>query len=61
MEPPLSAFKICPLVGSDSREHPFVDEGLAQYSAVLYMEDRYGAARARAEASDRTSPPARHP
>lgn len=36
------------LVGSDSREHPFVDESLAQYSAVLYFEDRYGAAKARA-------------
>jgi hypothetical protein len=37
-------------VGSDSRQHPFVDEGLAQYSAMLYMEDRYGAERARREA-----------
>jgi hypothetical protein len=36
------------LVGSDSRLHPFVDESLAQYSAVLYFEDRYGAARGRA-------------
>ncbi len=35
------------LVGSDSRDHPFVDEALAQYSAILYLEDRYGAARAR--------------
>lgn len=35
------------LVGSDSRAHPFVDESLAQYSAMLYFEDRYGAARAR--------------
>jgi hypothetical protein len=34
------------MVGSDSREHPFVDEGLAQYSAVLYLEDRYGKERA---------------
>jgi hypothetical protein len=35
------------LVGSDSRAHPFADEGLAQYSAVLYLEDRYGKERAR--------------
>lgn len=34
------------LVGSDSRAHPFVDEGLAQWSAMLYLEDRYGSARA---------------
>jgi hypothetical protein len=34
------------LVGSDSRDHPFVDEGLAQYSAILYLEDRYGKERA---------------
>lgn len=35
------------LVGSDSRRHPFVDESLAQYSAMVYLEDRYGAVRAR--------------
>ena len=40
------------LVGSDSRVHPFVDESLAQFSAMLYFEDRYGAARGRA-AGDR--------
>jgi hypothetical protein len=34
------------LVGSDSREHPFVDEALAQYSALVYLEDRYGKERA---------------
>ncbi len=34
------------IVGSDSRRHPFVDESLAQYSAMLYFEDRYGAERA---------------
>jgi hypothetical protein len=34
------------LVGSDSRDHPFEDESLAQYSGVVYLEDRYGAARA---------------
>ncbi|HEY2511622.1 MAG TPA: M1 family aminopeptidase [Polyangiaceae bacterium] len=34
------------LVGSDSRDHPYVDEALAQYSALVYLEDRYGAARA---------------
>ncbi len=38
------------LVGSDSREHPFIDESLAQYSAMLYVEARHGAARARREA-----------
>lgn len=37
------------LVGSDSREHPWVDESLAQYSAMLYVEERHGAARAREE------------
>jgi len=37
------------LVGSDAREHPFVDESLAQYSAALAMEDRYGAPRAARE------------
>lgn len=35
------------LVGSDSREHPFNDEALAQHSAVVYLEDRYGQERAR--------------
>ena len=35
------------IVGSDSREHPVVDEALAQYSAIVYLEDRYGAARAK--------------
>lgn len=34
------------LVGSDSRAHPFVDEGLAQWSAMLYLQDRYGQERA---------------
>jgi Peptidase family M1 domain len=34
------------LVGSDSRDHPFVDEALAQYSAIVYLEDRYGKERA---------------
>ena len=34
------------LVGSDSREHPFMDESLAQYSALVYLEDRYGKERA---------------
>lgn len=38
------------LVGSDSRLHPFVDESLAQWSAALYLEDRYGADRARRDA-----------
>lgn len=38
------------LVGSDSRAHPFIDESLAQWSASLYLEDRYGAERARRDA-----------
>lgn len=37
------------IVGSDSRQHPFVDEGLAQYSALLYVEDAHGTERAREE------------
>jgi len=38
------------LVGSDSRSHPFVDESLAQYSTIVYLEDRYGQDRARRDA-----------
>jgi hypothetical protein len=38
------------LVGSDSRMHPWADESLAQYSALVYFEDRYGAERATQEA-----------
>ncbi|MEM9195871.1 MAG: M1 family metallopeptidase [Myxococcota bacterium] len=38
------------IVGSDSRDHPFVDESLAQWSAMLYLRDRYGAARAERDA-----------
>jgi hypothetical protein len=34
------------LVGSDSRDHPYEDEALAQYSALLYLLDRYGPAKA---------------
>jgi hypothetical protein len=34
------------LVGSDSRAHPYVDESLAQYSTLLYFEDRWGKDRA---------------
>jgi hypothetical protein len=34
------------IVGSDSRAHPYVDESLAQWSAMLYLEERYGQARA---------------
>ncbi|MBN2495865.1 MAG: M1 family metallopeptidase [Deltaproteobacteria bacterium] len=30
------------LVGSDSSRHPFLDESLANYTTVLYFEDRYG-------------------
>ncbi len=37
------------LVGSDSQTDPFADEGLAQYSTLIYFEDRYGAARAERE------------
>ncbi len=37
------------IVGSDARAHPFVDESLAQFSALLYMEERYDAARAERE------------
>jgi len=33
-------------VGSDSIREPFVDESLANYSAVLYFEERYGRAAA---------------
>ena len=35
------------IVGSDSRKHPWQDEALAQFCAMMYCEDRYGAARAR--------------
>jgi hypothetical protein len=35
------------IVGSDSRSHPWQDEAMAQFSAMLYAEDRYGAARAK--------------
>jgi hypothetical protein len=38
------------LVGSDSREHPYLDESLAQFSAILYDEDRYGMDRANQDA-----------
>lgn len=38
------------LVGSDSRAHPFIDESLAQWSAALYLEERYGAERSRRDA-----------
>jgi hypothetical protein len=34
------------LVGSDAREHPFADESLTQWSAMLYFEDRFGIERA---------------
>jgi aminopeptidase N len=30
------------LVGSDSNRHPFLDEALANYSAVLYFEKKHG-------------------
>jgi hypothetical protein len=34
------------LVGSDSRLHPYLDEGLAQYTAIMYLDDSYGPERA---------------
>lgn len=37
------------LVGSSSREHAFLDESLAQWSARLYLEKRYGRERAERE------------
>ena len=37
------------IVGSDSRKHPWQDEAMAQFSAMLYTEDRYGAVRAKHE------------
>ncbi len=33
-------------VGSDSQKHPFVDESLTNWSAMMYFEDRYGAQKA---------------
>lgn len=33
-------------VGSDSQNHPFVDESLTNWSAMLYYEDRYGKEKA---------------
>lgn len=38
------------IVGSDARQHPFVDESLAQFSSMLYLRERYGAERADREA-----------
>ena len=38
------------IVGSDSRKHPWQDEALAQFCAMIYSEDRYGAARAKRDA-----------
>lgn len=34
-------------VGSDSQRAPFVDESLANYTAILYFEDRYGKEKAK--------------
>jgi hypothetical protein len=39
------------LIGSDSQENPFLDESLAQYTTLVYLEDRYGKARAERDAS----------
>ncbi len=33
-------------VGSDSKRHPFVDEALANHSAILYFEEQHGKAKA---------------
>jgi hypothetical protein len=33
-------------VGSDSQNHPFVDEALTNWSSMLYFEDRYGREKA---------------
>jgi hypothetical protein len=38
------------IVGSDSRKHPWQDEALAQFCAMMYSEDRYGPARAKRDA-----------
>lgn len=37
------------LVGSDSRLHPFADEGLAQFSSILYLQKTASDERARAD------------
>ncbi len=37
------------LVGSDARAHPWVDESLAQWSAMHWVQNRYGAERAQLE------------
>jgi hypothetical protein len=39
------------LIGSDSQADPFLDESLAQYSTLVYLEDRYGKTRADQEAN----------
>jgi len=36
----------CIAVGSDSENHPFLDESLTNWSSMLYWEDRYGKATA---------------
>jgi hypothetical protein len=43
------------IVGSDSRRHPFQDETLAQYSAMLYFAERYGTERGRREAEQQVA------
>lgn len=35
------------LVGSDPRKHPYVDEGMASYSAVMYFEELFGKQKGR--------------
>lgn len=35
------------LVGNDSRNHPYVDESMAQFSAIQYLQERYGKERAK--------------
>jgi hypothetical protein len=39
------------LIGNDSQADPFLDESLAQYSTLVYLEDRYGKSRAEQEAN----------
>jgi len=34
------------MVGNDSKEHPFIDEALANYSSILYFEEYHGMAAA---------------
>jgi hypothetical protein len=46
------------LVGSDSNRHPFMDEALANYAAVLYFEHRHGPQRAAEQLENQLRMPA---